>query len=64
MKTIFTHLLVKDFGWEVTILNPTDFISFEKLGYNEIDGNVYIAFHDNNKSRILKGYDDTTRNRR
>lgn len=55
MQVTITHLWVKDFGWENTILIENDFIELEKLGENEKDGLVLIGLQkDCKKRQILK----------
>jgi len=58
---IFTHLWVKGFGWENTILQPTDFDRVLKIPIKDKDGSpVFMGykFHDEIKTletRKLKG---------
>lgn len=57
-KTIITHLWVKDFGWENTILIEEDFKELEKLGENTTDGLILIGLQNGGKKRqILKAYE-------
>ena len=57
-EIIITHLLVKGFGWENTILIKEDFERLEKLGENKEDGLVLLGKqHKSNKLQILKGYE-------
>ncbi len=56
MKDIqFTHLWVRDFGWEPTVYVSEDFDKIELLGENKVDGKVFIAVQSNGKKQILKG---------
>lgn len=55
-KIVFTHLWVKDFGWENTIFLPED---FKDVGFYKSNGDGSIIFRctqDNGKVRTLKGY--------
>ena len=55
MQVTITHLWVKDFGWENTILIQEDFKKLEKLGENEKDGLILIGLQNQaNKRQILK----------
>lgn len=57
-NTIITHLWVKDFGWENTILIVDDFQELEKLGENTADGLILIGLQNGGKKRqILKAYE-------
>jgi len=57
--TIITHLWVKDFGWENTILIVDDFQELEKLGENTKDGLILIGVqNEGKKQQILKAYQE------
>ncbi len=51
----FTHFWVSGFGWENTIFLPEDFESVEELGFNDIDGYVFLGIAKNGWKHILKG---------
>lgn len=50
----FTHLWVEGFGWEVTIMMPSDFDRILKIpSTGESDGQVFIAYNfDENNQKI------------
>lgn len=54
-KIEFTHYWVSGFGWENTIYQPEDFIIVEKMGFNDIDGHIFLGINDNGGKHILKG---------
>lgn len=55
MKITFTHYWVTGFGWENTIFLQEDFSSVEELGFNDIDGHIFLGINDNGIKHILKG---------
>jgi hypothetical protein len=50
-----THQWVTGFGWENTIFNPSDFVEFDLLGTNDIDGDVFLGITEKGGRHILKG---------
>ena len=50
----FTHYWVTGFGWEFTVFLPLDFEKVEVLGFNDIDGFIFIGINLN-KKHIFKG---------
>lgn len=54
-KYNFTHLWVKDFGWERTILIEEDFKELEILGAND-EGIIFLGTQtEKSKRQILRG---------
>lgn len=51
-----THYWVSGFGWENTIFQTEDFITIEKMGFNEVDGFIFLGINDNGGKHILKGF--------
>lgn len=51
---MITHYWVSGFGWENTIFQKEDFKTFEKIGYNESDGEIFLGITENNKKHILR----------
>lgn len=56
MKCIrFTHYWVSGFGWEITIFQTEDFATVEQLGFNDVDGYVFLGIDHKDCKHILKG---------
>ena len=51
----FTHYWVSGFGWENTIYHPEDFVTVEEMGFNNIDGYIFLGVNDKGGKHILKG---------
>lgn len=54
-NTAFTHMFHKG-KWENTIATLGDFKAVHHYGYNEVDGEIFVADTRDNKSVVLKGY--------
>lgn len=51
----FTHYWVSGFGWENTIYQPEDFETVEEMGFNYIDGHIFLGINKKGGKHILKG---------
>lgn len=51
----FSHYWVSGFGWENTIYQPEDFVTVEEMGFNDIDGHIFLGINDKGGKHILKG---------
>lgn len=51
----FTHYWVSKFGWEITIYQPEDFVTVEEIGFNDVDGHIFLAINSKGGNHILKG---------
>lgn len=51
----FTHYWVSGFGWENTIYQPEDFVTVEEMGFNDIDGHIFLGINEKGGKHILKG---------
>lgn len=51
----FTHYWVTGKGWEVTVLQPEDFVEVEEMGHNPEDGVLFFAENEKNGHQIFKG---------
>lgn len=53
-KTVFTHYLYGNNGWEETVTEPKDLKEVKYLGRCEVDGDIFSCLSDNN-ILIFKG---------
>ena len=51
----FTHYWVSGFGWENTIYQQKDFATVDEIGYNDIDGHIFLGINEQGGKHILKG---------
>ena len=51
----FTGYWVSGFGWEDTIFLPKDFVTVEEMGFNDIDGHIFLGINKIGAKHILKG---------
>ena len=51
----FTHYWVSGFGWENTIYQPEDFVTVEEMGFNDVDGHIFLGINEKGGKHILKG---------
>jgi len=51
----FSHIWVKGFGWENTILHEEDFETVEIMGKNDEDGTIFCCYDKKSSTQIIKG---------
>ena len=54
-ETVFTHVLSRSEGWELTMVTPSGLKEVKYLGYCEVDGDVFAAINKYSYIEIFKG---------
>lgn len=51
----FSHHWINEFGWENTIYLKEDFVTIEEMGFNDVDGNIFLCINEKGCKYIIKG---------